>query len=803
MAVDAAPHNVPGAPAALARSSKINVSAVAWHCDAEKSALSQRLSVAGKLLVSACWTIGLVSLLAVLLRLDMIHLATAGTTAASATAAGREVSAAMMDALRLRLITQELPGEQTAEAIEASLARALQDATLLQSHIQFAGKAVPAGEIPALAKVDPVLKQLNAAIGAEAEQRRTLLALRDGAFWTLHDQLLVNIGQARSDVVLEDLAASDIDNLTAYLSEYQASIDAVEYGTMSFLATGQVKFMQTTRQAMATGQARMADIDTAHLSPYTEAELFSLEHKRLTFQERADSLLNSINTMDHQVADVVRTDHMLLALISEASQDLEARSTAAYLAAAEARHQLLQANVYLSSSAIALIVIGNLLILRTIVQPMRVLTRLMQAMARGEVEQPVPPTKRRDEIGAMMQALELFRCSVRDAFVQSQIIGQLPIGVMTVELDHASELGYVNSEADRLLQAALEMPGQSLAGHSVDCLRSTMLAALRTGSAQLPCTERILLGTQSFDLGISTVTDIDGGRSSVMLTLSPRSKQVDLLNRFETSIAQIAGGVSRSSVSVRHSAASMFEAAVDGQEKTTAVAAATGQAGRKVQAIAGTIEQLARLMGETTTKIEMSLAVANLAATEATQADSSVDHLGEAAERIGGVVRLIAEIAGRTKLLALNAAIEAARAGESGLGFAVVAAEVKALATQTAVATAEISDQVTAMQGTSRNTMDVLKNVAVAIRRMSDMATSMLSEIGEQRSALDVIVDAVKDIRSSSGDVAATVTGVRQIVSDTEVKAQNVLDAATALSHQAETLTSEAAVFLSAIQAAA
>ncbi|MBW3085821.1 Methyl-accepting chemotaxis protein [Austwickia sp. TVS 96-490-7B] len=120
---------------------------------------------------------------------------------------------------------------------------------------------------------------------------------------------------------------------------------------------------------------------------------------------------------------------------------------------------------------------------------------------------------------------------------------------------------------------------------------------------------------------------------------------------------------------------------------------------------------------------------ANRAVTDAGEALDTVNELERASQEIEAAVRVIASVAGQTRLLALNATIEAARAGESGKGFAVVASEVKNLANETSESSGEIDVQVRTAQEAARRAAVAISGITHAIREIDTQIGALADRI--------------------------------------------------------------------------
>jgi methyl-accepting chemotaxis protein len=284
--------------------------------------------------------------------------------------------------------------------------------------------------------------------------------------------------------------------------------------------------------------------------------------------------------------------------------------------------------------------------------------------------------------------------------------------------------------------------------------------------------------------------------------LERRDMMAALATRFETSVGTVVQAVGSAAGELRTTAQSMAATADQATRQTATVAAASEEASQSAQAVATAVEELNTSIAEIAKQVNQSAKVASAAVGQANSANSEVQSLALAAQKIGDVVKLISEIAAQTNLLALNATIEAARAGEAGRGFAVVASEVKALASQTSKATDEISAQVGAIQGATQSSVEAIQGITTTIGQVSEIASAIASAVEQQGAATLEIARNVAEAARGTGEVSENISGVNDAARETGVAATRVVDSAAELSRSGEALKTQVDVFLREVRAA-
>jgi methyl-accepting chemotaxis protein len=133
-----------------------------------------------------------------------------------------------------------------------------------------------------------------------------------------------------------------------------------------------------------------------------------------------------------------------------------------------------------------------------------------------------------------------------------------------------------------------------------------------------------------------------------------------------------------------------------------------------------------------------------------------------ASEKVGGIAKLIDEVAFQTNMLALNAAIEAARAGEAGAGFSVVAEEVRNLAQKCASAAKDASELIEEAVARARTGSEQLgkasaavANVVREVGRVATIASDVQTESQEQARSVGSISAALQEVQAATREAAA------------------------------------------------
>jgi methyl-accepting chemotaxis protein len=279
-----------------------------------------------------------------------------------------------------------------------------------------------------------------------------------------------------------------------------------------------------------------------------------------------------------------------------------------------------------------------------------------------------------------------------------------------------------------------------------------------------------------------------------------RHEAMDRLTKeFGSSAESVMANLTRSATEMRETAGEMSLAAQ--RTRTTASETAEGAAASaaNMAAVAAASEEMSASIGEISQQVTRATQAAQAAVRRASTTDAKVSGMAELADRIGDVVRLITDIAGRTNLLALNATIEAARAGDAGKGFAVVAGEVKGLATQTAKATEEIAAQVAAIRAATTEAVAAVRDVGAAIAEVEQVANAIAGAVEQQASSTREIASGVQAVSIAAGEAHQSMQELSTIAGQTDLASGKVLGGAEEVGRDAGTLRAEVTRFLDAM----
>jgi methyl-accepting chemotaxis protein len=355
-----------------------------------------------------------------------------------------------------------------------------------------------------------------------------------------------------------------------------------------------------------------------------------------------------------------------------------------------------------------------------IARPLLRLGAAMGTLAAGDMAIEIEGRDRRDEIGDMSRAVEVFK---RNALDRARL--EAEAAVARTEAEAARE----RTAAERAKAAAEQAEAVQRLGDGL------------TGVAGGDLTVRL---DEGFTAAYAKIRDdFNSATDKLKATLLT---VVASTGTIEASAKEVTAAADDLSHRTEEQAASLEETTATLTEVTAAVK----------KSAEGT--QLARDVAAAADKdAKQSEAVVR-------QAVDAMSAIAKSSQQIGQIIGVIDEIAFQTNLLALNAGVEVARAGEAGRGFAVVASEVRALAQRSAGAAKEIKGlisqsgaQVEAGVELVADTGRSLERIAMQVAKINAAVSDIASSAHEQATALQQINVAVEQMNLVTQQNAAMV----------------------------------------------
>lgn len=355
------------------------------------------------------------------------------------------------------------------------------------------------------------------------------------------------------------------------------------------------------------------------------------------------------------------------------------------------------------------------------------MSKTTRAIAEGDTSVEVQGLHRTDEIGAMAQALQVFKANLEENARMQATLAEEEAALKAAEAARLAQEEAARAERE---QAAAEMQERRRLREVAAQEEAERQAA--EAKARLADQERVV---QALGQGLQALAD---GHICARIS-APLPGEYDVLRQnFNAALEQLCAAMQNiddSAIRVDEEAARLADASTKLSHNTEQNAAALEETAAALNELTSSVSSAAEGASSARQMADTARDNAENGATVVKEAVAAMAEIETSSEAISRITHVIEEIAFQTNLLALNAGVEAARAGEAGRGFAVVASEVRALAQRASDAAREISDLITT------STTQVQGGVKL---------------VGRTGEALDHILTSVRDIHARMGEIASS-----------------------------------------------
>ncbi|WP_168879833.1 methyl-accepting chemotaxis protein [Rhizobium sp. P28RR-XV] len=524
-----------------------------------------------------------------------------------------------------------------------------------------------------------------------------------------------------------------------FVTHDNASNGEVLRASVSFLAVSNAVYkimifdVKSPRQSLLRDAYKQnTDLTFARLS---EAEILMPEYARdlQNFTDKAKTIVAQTDTII-SLRDNDETTEAMARL-----NDVEPRFIAwrddirkwtdgnakAIVAESDALSRRTNSTIVTTLSAIAVmflfgIGLSLLVAIKGITTPISRLRERMLAVASGETSEAIDGTGRRDEVGQMAKAVEVFRQNA----------------IERVRLEQETNANRQASEQDRVSRAKQKAEEAADIQFAVDNLAAGL--------------SKLSAGDVTYRITHSFVSALDSVRNDFNVS-------AEKLQHALTSVANTAHGI--------EAGANEIKSAADDLAKRTEQQAAA------VEETAAALEQITTAVGDASRRAQEAgeLVLRTKAGAEGSgdvvrRAVVAMQEIEKSAKEVSNIIGVIDEIAFQTNLLALNAGVEAARAGDAGKGFAVVAQEVRELAQRSAIAAKEIKALITTSnlqvgEGVEfvGSTGKALQTIVSEVQEINRHVSAIVESAQEQSSGLQQINSAVNQMDQDTQKNAAMV----------------------------------------------